>query len=752
MAKINLRFYSALIAFLTTFGLCAAQLRVISVTDLGVVSRPETVINRDGGFTVLVGGKMLWTFGDTFFNTRAEDGSAFRSNTAALAEPDMPLLLTEPVDSNGTPFPALAFTAAEQAFNDSTGSATDRIALWIGGLVPENDSTALAFYAKWHVRGALDYDFLGVGTAHFPVGSTTGMRDNGLLFSENEPVFVKAFLHEGMVYLYGGVPGDGLAQRQYLARAPLDSATQRAAYRFWNGADWDVDVDNRVSVFSGASSGVTVSYNAFLQAFTVVYSPPFSSRVLMRTAPRPEGPWSDPFELFTGMPPVPGNSFNRQGIQHPELAKNDGRTIFVSYFRPADSLRGEIRMVEVTFGMPPRAGDFTLVGLPDTQNYSGGDFGGTPEMFYAQTRWIAANRDSLNIVYVAHLGDCVQRGDNNGDASEWLVADSAMRMIEDPVATGLPQGIPYGIAVGNHDQSPNSDPNGTTTFYNRFFGEERFASRDYYGGHYGANNDNHFDLFSAGGLDFIVVYFEYDISANAQVLSWADSLLQAYPDRRAIVVSHYLVDPGPGAPWSAQGQAIYDVLKRHPNLFLMLCGHILQAENRRTDIFDGNTVYTLESNYQWRANGGDGWLRIMQFSPANNEIRIKTYSPVLDAFEVDANSQFTLPYDMTTPTSLAEMPGAIPRDLILEQNYPNPFNPATVISFQLPVSIPVKLQIYNLMGQLVRTLVDEQKLAGSYQVVWDGLNEHGERLPSGIYLYRIEAGEFRAVRRLALVK
>ncbi|MDQ7054168.1 MAG: DUF4185 domain-containing protein [candidate division KSB1 bacterium] len=320
---ISCRFVITMV-FLFTVTDARLQPRVISITDLGIVSHPPTVINRDGGFTTLVGGKVLWTFGDTFFNIRAADGSSYRSNTAALADPAAPLLLSEPVDSNGTPLPALPFTAEEQAFNDSTGSATDRIALWIGGLVAENDSTALAFYAKWHVRGALDYRFLGVGTARFTSGSTTGTRDTRLLFSENEPVFVKAFLHEGMVYLYGSVPGDGLAQRQYLARAPMDSARLRAAYRIWNGNDWDIDVENRAPVFSGASSGVSVAYNRFLQNFTVVYSPPFSNRVLMRTAPRPEGPWSDPLELFIGMEPNAGR-YNRQGLQHPELAQNDGR-------------------------------------------------------------------------------------------------------------------------------------------------------------------------------------------------------------------------------------------------------------------------------------------------------------------------------------------------------------------------------------------------------------------------------------------
>lgn len=104
------------------------------------------------------------------------------------------------------------------------------------------------------------------------------------------------------------------------------------------------------------------------------------------------------------------------------------------------------------------------------------------------------------------------------------------------------------------------------------------------------------------------------------------------------------------------------------------------------------------------------------------------------------------------PTTDVESPSLPPISFRLHQNYPNPFNPATVIRYQLPVSAPVKLSIYSIDGQLVRTLVDEQKQAGLHHVVWNGRNDAGARLPSGAYLYRIEAGEFRDVRRMLLIK
>lgn len=285
--------------------------------------------------------------------------------------------------------------------------------------------------------------------------------------------------------------------------------------------------------------------------------------------------------------------------------------------------------------------DFTLAALPDTQFYSAGTRGGTPAMFTAQTQWIVNNQAARNIAYVAHLGDCVNQGNST---TEWSNADAALRRLENPVTTGLLDGIPFGLAVGNNDQSPKNTPDGNTTkLYNQYFGTTRFQARDYHGGRQGGNHDNHYQLFSASGLDFIVIYLEYDQTPDATILNWADNLLKTYSQRRAIIASHYIIDDD--AIYSPQGQAIYDALKNNPNFFLMLGAHIT-GESRRQDVFAGRTVHTLMADYQNLSNGGNGWMRLLEFSPANNQIRVKTFSPVLNQFETDGNSQFTLPYDL----------------------------------------------------------------------------------------------------------
>jgi hypothetical protein len=83
----------------------------------------------------------------------------------------------------------------------------------------------------------------------------------------------------------------------------------------------------------------------------------------------------------------------------------------------------------------------------------------------------------------------------------------------------------------------------------------------------------------------------------------------------------------------------------------------------------------------------------------------------------------------------------------LNQNYPNPFNPSTTIRFELPHSSKVSLKLYNVLGQEVITLVDGEKPAGIYEVQFSANN-----MSSGMYLYRLQAGEYVAVKKLVLLE
>jgi len=99
---------------------------------------------------------------------------------------------------------------------------------------------------------------------------------------------------------------------------------------------------------------------------------------------------------------------------------------------------------------------------------------------------------------------------------------------------------------------------------------------------------------------------------------------------------------------------------------------------------------------------------------------------------------------------LAEV--AVPKEFDLFQNYPNPFNPTTTIRYQVPKAVKVKLEIFNIMGQSVRTLVDDNKEPGYHLVLWDGLTSAGSPASTGVYYYRISAGDFVMSKKMALLK
>ena len=94
----------------------------------------------------------------------------------------------------------------------------------------------------------------------------------------------------------------------------------------------------------------------------------------------------------------------------------------------------------------------------------------------------------------------------------------------------------------------------------------------------------------------------------------------------------------------------------------------------------------------------------------------------------------------------------LPTDFKLNQNYPNPFNATTSIKYQLPRAGEVRLTIYNLLGQVVKVFQPGRQAAGSYTINWDGKDRKGSQVSSGIYMYRLEAGEFSQFRKMTLIK
>ena len=115
--------------------------------------------------------------------------------------------------------------------------------------------------------------------------------------------------------------------------------------------------------------------------------------------------------------------------------------------------------------------------------------------------------------------------------------------------------------------------------------------------------------------------------------------------------------------------------------------------------------------------------------------------------------------DVVIPETIEEEPTAVhpkqrpSQHFSLDQNYPNPFNPVTKIRFELPAASRVRLEIYDVTGRLVKTLVNKSSMpAGQYETSWNGKNNNGQSVSSGIYFYKMEADRFQKVRKMVLIK
>lgn len=278
---------------------------------------------------------------------------------------------------------------------------------------------------------------------------------------------------------------------------------------------------------------------------------------------------------------------------------------------------------------------FTILALPDTQFYSQS----YPQIFETQTQWIADNYVSNNIVFVTHLGDIVQTGTS---ITQWENADSAMSIID-----GV---LPYGIVLGNHDMDSSSDRGDN---FRTYFGPSRFAGHPGYGGH-SANGLNSYHTFQAGGYTFLSLHLDIDIPDTA--IDYAQSVIDAHPGMPTIISTHVYLSNSSGrqpAPYirpdGNSGEDVWNrLVKINDQIFMTINGH-WHSERMETAVNDfGHNVYQVQVDYQSLANGGNGWLQMYTFKPYEDVIEVTTYSPYIDEYQTDGNSQFTMALDFET--------------------------------------------------------------------------------------------------------
>ena len=280
--------------------------------------------------------------------------------------------------------------------------------------------------------------------------------------------------------------------------------------------------------------------------------------------------------------------------------------------------------------------DFTLAWESDTQYYNED----LSDNYKYQTdihQFLLDQRENLNLKYLFHTGDIV---DDFDQEYEWRNADNAYKMLEqDADGNPLPYAdrLPYGVLAGNHDVGHKSD---SYTNFSNWFGADRFAGSPWLGGDY-EDNRGHYDLFSAGGIDFMTVSMGWDPGTDE--IAWMNKVIAEHPERTVIINLHeYMLTTGGLGPIP---QRIMDeVVATNPNVSMVFSGHYHDAYTRQ-DQFDDDgdgvndrTVTSMLFDYQGLEQGGLGYLRLLHFDNQSQTMQVRTYSPSLDDFDSDEAS------------------------------------------------------------------------------------------------------------------
>ena len=166
------------------------------------------------------------------------------------------------------------------------------------------------------------------------------------------------------------------------------------------------------------------------------------------------------------------------------------------------------------------------------------------------------------------------------------------------------------------------------------------------------------------------------------------------------------------------------------------------------------------STYQNLMAGGNSGAVIVPGDHANSYLWQKVNNgemppgnnPDLNTNEINLIAQWIDEGALENPALEIYNNAQIPKEYILNQNYPNPFNPVTTLRYDLPEQSDVTITIYNMLGRKVKTLVNSTQDAGFKSVIWDATNYQGNPVSAGVYLYKIQAGEYISTKKMVLLK
>jgi hypothetical protein len=267
-------------------------------------------------------------------------------------------------------------------------------------------------------------------------------------------------------------------------------------------------------------------------------------------------------------------------------------------------------------GLTAKSGTSTVAWISDTQHYPVK----APEVLQQMTRFLRDEQARMNLNYVVHTGDFV---DERSDESQWESAIAAMETLKN---------IPYGVLAGNHDAGRDSD----FSRFSKYFGEEAMLERPesaYYGGSY-KNNRGHYDLMDIGDNRFVFAYMSY--APDKDSIRWLNDVFKEYRDRIGVFCLHEYFKTD--MSYSSSGETLFNkVVKKNPNVYLVLCGHRYAVGYKSLDLDDDGDgevdrrVYELMQNYQAAGQiGGSGYMQFLQFDDIKKEVRVISYSPYMD--------------------------------------------------------------------------------------------------------------------------
>jgi hypothetical protein len=234
-------------------------------------------------------------------------------------------------------------------------------------------------------------------------------------------------------------------------------------------------------------------------------------------------------------------------------------------------------------------------------------------------------------------------------------------------------------------------------------------------------------VYSIGTLNNIVYCSTYDYSAKTITLYDATTLSQSFSITNSDTSSLYVVIPdvnGNGYPEGIMGGYQKNITIR--------------------DLKTGTTIYTFSPpsgfTYSYLSAGTTTGSNVLKIFIRKQNSSNGTYTILVYSLGV------------TLSTSVNTVPNDMPATLTLEQNYPNPFNPSTVIKYIINSPENVRITIYNSAGQSVREIVNGAQNIGEHSITWDGKDNSGMSLSSGVYFYQIYAGQYSQARKMVLLK